>query len=254
MKSAGTWPQGPGRMAAAIRDTDWSLTDFGPREAWPPPLCRDLETMLGIGFPAFLWWGTHHLLFRNDPAAALVRFSGARGPSPRAGGVQGCLRRPSCGGGRPHPGHRRAAVAHPGHMLSDPRRVRRRGRECRPGPTPDRGASRDPRAVGATGRGAAQQPQHVAVIRSIARRSTRNRRSVADYADHLDGRITALSRVQTALSSDARGVKLAALAADTRIATGARPRDGGRIVVDWGLDWGLDWLDPAAPVPDFTWV
>ena len=45
----------------------------------------------------------------------------------------------------------------------------------------------------------------LAIGRSIVRRSTRNCRSVADYADHLDGRITALSRVQTALSRDARG-------------------------------------------------
>ena len=406
-------------MATAIRNTDWSETEFGAREAWPPPLRFALETMLGIGFPAFLWWGPNHLQFRNDPASALVGSdtgSGrSRGPfwglmgrnvervartgttivdhvvfphsdarpglAPTflafsfsavgcedggAGGVLAVaqpvedlrlrlglddaahlfwtrsaetLRLRSVSPGyvrlsgipaqglievgdpvaawsvllapedRPHVLEAFKAACDGNRVVVDYRILGIDGqpRHIRDMCFPIRDASGEVVEIAGLGqdltaarteicalREQLAEAQHssrntLAIIRSIARRSTRNRRSVADYADHLDGRITALSRVQTALSRDARGVKVAALAADTLIATGAREsrefnmagpdvflhgrqaqtfglalhelatnavkfgalsRDGGRIA----LDWGLDWLDPAAPVLDFNWT
>ncbi|WP_181164486.1 HWE histidine kinase domain-containing protein [Amaricoccus solimangrovi] len=130
----------------------------------------------------------------------------------------------------------------------------------------------------------------LAIIRSIARRTGVGARSAADYADHLDGRITALARVQTALARHPEmGVDLALLAGDTLMAAGAHEtreftldgpevllrgkhaetlglalhelttnavkfgalsRRGGRIAIDWRVDRS----DPARPVLALHWT
>ena len=129
----------------------------------------------------------------------------------------------------------------------------------------------------------------LAIIRSIARRTGAGARSVSDYADHLDGRIAALARVQTALARNPAGVNLALLLGDTLMAAGAREtreftldgpelplsgkraktlglafhelttnavkygalaRRGGRIAIDWRVNRD----DPARPVLEMDWV
>ncbi|GEO18120.1 PAS domain S-box protein [Microvirga aerophila] len=70
----------------------------------------------------------------------------------------------------------------------------------------------------------------LAVIRSIARRTAEASKSVEDYAMHLDGRINAFARVQTAVARDpAAGLDLTELVADELLTYAAREGEQVRI-------------------------
>jgi PAS domain S-box-containing protein len=70
----------------------------------------------------------------------------------------------------------------------------------------------------------------LAVIRSITRRTAETSHSVEDYAMHLDGRINAFARVQTAVARDpAAGLDLAALVTDELLTYAAHQGEQVRI-------------------------
>lgn len=246
MTESGAWPPVPGRAAARLRGMDWTSTELGAPESWPVALRGAVEIVLGIGFPAFLWWGPRFLQFRNDAAETLVGSRDSpgapRGPLWREMGatVEAVARTgaPRVDRVRLTPAPGRAprdvaisfsslwwqeaggpgvlAVAEPAH---DPRA------------TPDEGGGfPDAEARIQALKRQVAEVQHssrntFAVIRSIARRAGAASQSVSDYVDHFDGRISALARVHTALArSPALEVNLALLIADTLMATGARER------------------------------
>lgn len=406
-------------MAARIRETDWAATSLGPPEAWPAALRAALDAMLGIGFPAFLWWGPRFLQFRNDAAVALVGSEAGIGlpqgpfwgfmreavetvaltgetivapvvfppPEAEAGAGDACLAF-SFSRWRAEDGSSAGvlAVAQPAEdmrlrlgldeaadlfwirtagtlrlkclspaferLSGVPRRalidaedpfaawavllapedrvlVRNSLRAAREGhrvvveyrilglggepryireicfPLRNaRGAVAEIVGIGQDLTAAKTEIRNLqgqiaeiqrssrntlAVIRSIARRTAAASQSVSDFADHLDGRIAALTRVQTALARDPAGVSLALLVADTLVATSARESReftlagpdiflkgkraetlglalhelatnavkfgalstrGGRIAVDWRIDHG----EQRHPVLEFDWV
>ena len=68
------------------------------------------------------------------------------------------------------------------------------------------------------------------IIKSIARRTAETSATVEDYAAHLDGRIEAFARVQSALTRDpGRGVDLAGLVEDELLAHATREGDRLRL-------------------------
>ncbi|WP_424813173.1 HWE histidine kinase domain-containing protein [Roseococcus sp. YIM B11640] len=70
----------------------------------------------------------------------------------------------------------------------------------------------------------------LSVIRSIARRTARTSRTLEDYSMHLEGRLDALARIQSALMRDATsGLDLAELIADELLAHAAR--EGNRLSI-----------------------
>jgi two-component system CheB/CheR fusion protein len=71
----------------------------------------------------------------------------------------------------------------------------------------------------------------LSVIRSIVRRTVQTSKSVEDYAMHLDGRINAFARVQTAVARDpAAGLDLTQLVADELLTCVAQEGEQVRIV------------------------
>lgn len=243
MTKSDAWPSVSGRAAARLRGMDWASSDLGAPESWPGALRGAVEIVLGIGFPALLWWGPRYLQFRNDAAEALV------GPRDSPGAPRGPLW-PEMGAtveavartGAPRVDRVRLAPA-PGRAARDiavsfssPWRREAGGPgvlavvEPARDPAPGGGGDLDAEArIQALKRQVAEL-QHAsrntfAVIRSIARRTGAASQSVSECIDHLDGRISALARVQAALArSPASGVNLALLIADTLMATGARER------------------------------
>lgn len=61
-----------GEVGRLISTTDWSKTQLGPRETWPPPLKILLDTILGSRFPMLLWWGHDLLHFYNDAVLSIL--------------------------------------------------------------------------------------------------------------------------------------------------------------------------------------
>jgi PAS domain S-box-containing protein len=57
---------GNSRMAARIREANWSPTLLGPREEWPLELTTTLGLILDSAFPHYLVWGDQLLGFFND--------------------------------------------------------------------------------------------------------------------------------------------------------------------------------------------
>lgn len=282
-----------------IREMDWSATDLGLPEVWPADLRAALEVLLGIAFPAFLWWGPRFLAFRNDAAAPLAPEAA---PASKPGGPLWTLLAAAVETTARTGETRIARIALPAPeqgaerlfdvSLSSPWRGNETGAAgvialIQPRETPREAESPDPAAeIQALKRQIAEIRRSgrntLAVIRSIVRRTgapgQSDGQSVPDYVDHLDGRIAALARVQTALARNPRaGVNLALLAADTLVAAGAREtreftlagpevllrgktaetlglalhelttnavkfgalsRRGGRIAVDWRIETG----------------
>ena len=66
-----------GEMAGLIADFDWSTTDLGPIEQWPPYLTGALVNMLRCPMPIATLWGEPGVLIYNDPYAG---FAGGRHP------------------------------------------------------------------------------------------------------------------------------------------------------------------------------
>lgn len=65
-KAARDFLPGEGEMGRLIRDTDWSRTAIGPREAWSPALRMMVNFMLANRFPLLLWWGPEYVSIYND--------------------------------------------------------------------------------------------------------------------------------------------------------------------------------------------
>lgn len=57
---------GGGIMGAAMRAHDWSRSDLGPPQQWPPSLRTAVSIMLNSGHPMFLAWGPQLNFLFND--------------------------------------------------------------------------------------------------------------------------------------------------------------------------------------------
>jgi PAS domain S-box-containing protein len=57
---------GASEMARLMRGFDWSATDFGAPQRWPPNLRIAVSLCLASRFPILLWWGPRLSLLYND--------------------------------------------------------------------------------------------------------------------------------------------------------------------------------------------
>lgn len=57
---------GGGEMGELIRQKDWSKSQVGNPETWPPSLKTIVNFLLNSKFPMFLWWGPDLICFYND--------------------------------------------------------------------------------------------------------------------------------------------------------------------------------------------
>jgi hypothetical protein len=55
-----------GRMAARMREHDWSRSELGARATWPHSLNLALNICLDSHFPIAVWWGPRLVQFYND--------------------------------------------------------------------------------------------------------------------------------------------------------------------------------------------
>jgi PAS domain S-box-containing protein len=72
MNQPPVFPAGPDRMAAAIRDRDWTASPLGPLAAWPADLRASVNMVFASAFPCFIVWGPEQILLYNDAYAALL--------------------------------------------------------------------------------------------------------------------------------------------------------------------------------------
>ena len=63
---------GPGGMAKAMREQDWSRSPLGPPAQWPQSLRSVVSLMLGSGFPMFVAWGPQLVQLYNDAYAPIM--------------------------------------------------------------------------------------------------------------------------------------------------------------------------------------
>lgn len=68
---------GKSRMAHAVRNTDWSVTPFGPVKEWPQSLKSALSICIGCSFPIAIYWGEELALVYNDDWSPIL---GAKHP------------------------------------------------------------------------------------------------------------------------------------------------------------------------------
>lgn len=68
---------GKSRMAHAVRNADWSVTPFGPVDAWPQSLRSALSICIGCSFPIAIYWGPELALVYNDDWSPIL---GAKHP------------------------------------------------------------------------------------------------------------------------------------------------------------------------------
>jgi PAS domain S-box-containing protein len=61
-----------GRMADAVRRTDWDSSPLGPVETWPPTLNTALGIVLGAANAKILLWGPDLITFYNDACLPLL--------------------------------------------------------------------------------------------------------------------------------------------------------------------------------------
>jgi PAS domain S-box-containing protein len=104
------------------RAQDWAQTPFGPVETWPQSLRTAASMVMGSTLPMFLGWGPEFLLLYNDGYAEIL---GDRHP---------CLGRPvrdiwADAWPRIEPNARRAMAGETLFFESEPRTLRRGGRE-----------------------------------------------------------------------------------------------------------------------------
>lgn len=57
---------GGGEMGELIRSIDWSATQLGKPEAWPPALKQTVSMMLATTFPVLICWGKNYIQLYND--------------------------------------------------------------------------------------------------------------------------------------------------------------------------------------------
>ncbi|EPM87851.1 sensory box histidine kinase/response regulator, partial [Pseudomonas syringae pv. actinidiae ICMP 18804] len=53
-------------MGRLTRETDWSTSALGPKQAWPTALLSSLNLMLSCPDSMYLLWGADFTLFFND--------------------------------------------------------------------------------------------------------------------------------------------------------------------------------------------
>lgn len=214
---SGEWPSGEGEMAARIRAFDWSATPLGPIDGWSRSLRTTLDICLGSGFATFVLWGPELIQLYNEPAAGVLR---ARHPQ--------LLGTPAAESGRDVWSEVGPSI---GEVLATGRPVTRpdlplrpaRGRDpeaayftCAFSPLREEtGALAGVMAVAiettAQKEAARRQAmlmaelQHrtrnlLGVIRSIARRTAESSTDLEGFLTHFDGRLSAITRSQTALT------------------------------------------------------
>ena len=71
------FPVGGGEMGGLIREFDWSKTDLGPIETWPPALRTATNIVLQSPLPLVMLWGRNGIMIYNDPYS---EFAGKRHP------------------------------------------------------------------------------------------------------------------------------------------------------------------------------
>jgi two-component sensor histidine kinase len=72
-----SFPVGGGQMGQLIRSFDWSKTDLGPIEQWPPALRTATNIVLQSPLPLVMLWGRNGIMIYND---AYSVFAGKRHP------------------------------------------------------------------------------------------------------------------------------------------------------------------------------
>jgi PAS domain S-box-containing protein len=117
-----TQPDLPRPAHLPARSYDWARTPFGPVESWPQSLRTAASMVMGSTLPMFLGWGPDFLLFYNDNYAEIL---GDRHP---------CQGRPvreiwADAWPRIEPSARRAMAGETLFFDSEPRTLKRNGRE-----------------------------------------------------------------------------------------------------------------------------
>ncbi|MCT8266279.1 PAS domain-containing protein [Afifella sp. JA880] len=248
-----SWPLGKSGMAKRVRAHDWSATPLGPIENWPAELRSAVALVLESGFPSAVVWGPGFVTIPNDNFAPLL------------GNELDALGRSFAeiwGEAWHHIGPitERAYAGETTFVEDFPLLIDRSGEQEEAFFTFSYSPVREENgtvlgmidtAVETTQRvrasealREAEKRQHLllnelqhrvrnalAVLRSIARRTTETSETVEDYAMHLQGRIDAFARVQSAAVSDPSvGVDLAMLIADELLM--AAVREGDRLTID----------------------
>jgi two-component sensor histidine kinase len=72
-----SFPVGGGEMGRLIRAFDWSATDLGPIDQWPPSLRTATNIVLQSPLPLVMLWGPNGIMIYND---AYSHFAGQRHP------------------------------------------------------------------------------------------------------------------------------------------------------------------------------
>lgn len=231
-------------MAVRVRGFDWSKTELGAFNTWPPSLKTATDVMLGFGFPAILWAGRASTALYNDAYAALLD-------------------------GRDDLGRSGLGVLEPARAALDPALdSAQRGETVtfedyplpfrRDGETEDSCftlscspvrheagevfgvlliliETTDRVRAGKARNLVVAELQHrvrniLAVIRSIVSRTAETSQTVEDLSAHLDGRLAALARTQVLLTrSPGAGVDLEGLVRDELLAQVA---DEHRILIE----------------------
>ena len=60
------WPRGESEMARRVREHDWTATELGAMEHWPPSLKAIVDLLLPCGFPMIVLWGPDLVQIYND--------------------------------------------------------------------------------------------------------------------------------------------------------------------------------------------
>ena len=226
----------PSRSRAEAEPSAGGADALGPREAWPPWLRWAVDTVRGSAAPMGLLVGDGAVPVVNAALASLIGLDGA-GRDALAWG--------------PAPNERRRVMAGEtvtGALATTDRRVS-------VSHSPVRDETGAPRAVlsvlapatapGETvARGRESIPladfQHrmrnaLALIRSIARRTADASPSLDHYLTHFDGRLNALARVQSMLTSRPEGLTVEEIAAEELISQGAREGENAALEGPGGL-------------------
>ncbi len=65
-------------MGRFIRETDWSTSALGPKQAWPAALLSSMNLMLNCPDSMYLLWGPDYTLFFNDAYAQVLPIAAAQ--------------------------------------------------------------------------------------------------------------------------------------------------------------------------------
>ena len=189
-------------MGRRIRGFDWGGTGLGDLARWPDSLKAGVETMLTAGPPTALAWGSALTLLFNDAWRRQIGGGDAlgRAASDQGGPPWRALARPLAEA--LERGEARTVVGAEG--LPPFRILPVFGEKGRPAGLSIRAEGRQSDAENRQ-RMLQSELQHrvrnlLAILRSITRRTAESAETVEDFANHLEGRIDAVARVQTPIS------------------------------------------------------